>query len=123
MGPGQEPVSIVRPKILHDALALGVAGQDPTASVLFTWARRGSWLGHSFAKDRSNLMNAVVYPFETSPRCSATSKRTKERCKAPAVRGVECMSIPRWAAERRMAEQMAPTSTDSIRTRRKRRAD
>ena len=32
-------------------------------------------------------MNAVVYPFQTSPRCSATSKRTKERCKAPAVRG------------------------------------
>jgi hypothetical protein len=35
----------------------------------------------------ANLMNAVVYPFQTSPRCSATSKRTKERCKAPAVRG------------------------------------
>jgi hypothetical protein len=32
-------------------------------------------------------MNTVVYPFQTSPRRSATSKRTKERCKAPAVRG------------------------------------
>jgi hypothetical protein len=32
-------------------------------------------------------MNTVIYPFQTSPRCSATSKRTKERCKAPAVRG------------------------------------
>ena len=31
-------------------------------------------------------MNAV-YPFEKSPRCGATSKRTGERCKAPAVRG------------------------------------
>ena len=29
----------------------------------------------------------LVYPFQTSPRCSATSKRTKERCRAPAVRG------------------------------------
>jgi hypothetical protein len=27
------------------------------------------------------------YPFLASPRCSATSKRTRERCKAPAVRG------------------------------------
>jgi hypothetical protein len=31
-------------------------------------------------------MNAS-YPFQESPRCSATSKRTRERCKAPAVRG------------------------------------
>jgi hypothetical protein len=31
-------------------------------------------------------MNAV-YPFQRSPRCSATSKRTKKRCKAPAVNG------------------------------------
>jgi hypothetical protein len=27
------------------------------------------------------------HPFQASPRCSATSKRTRERCKAPAVRG------------------------------------
>ena len=27
------------------------------------------------------------YAFQKAPRCSATSKRTKERCKAPAVRG------------------------------------
>jgi hypothetical protein len=31
-------------------------------------------------------MNAD-YPFQKSPRCSATSKRTRERCKAPAVNG------------------------------------
>jgi hypothetical protein len=29
----------------------------------------------------------AIYPFQESPRCSATSKRTRERCKAPAVRG------------------------------------
>jgi hypothetical protein len=28
-----------------------------------------------------------VYPLQNSPRCTATSKRTRERCKAPAVRG------------------------------------
>jgi hypothetical protein len=27
------------------------------------------------------------YSFQKAPRCSATSKRTKQRCKAPAVRG------------------------------------
>ena len=27
------------------------------------------------------------YPFQKSPRCTATSKRTRERCKAPAVKG------------------------------------
>jgi hypothetical protein len=31
-------------------------------------------------------MNAI-YPFQKSPRCSATSKRTKLRCQAPAVNG------------------------------------
>jgi hypothetical protein len=31
-------------------------------------------------------MNAV-YPFQKSPRCSATSKRTRQPCKAPAVNG------------------------------------
>jgi hypothetical protein len=31
-------------------------------------------------------MNAV-YPFQKSPRCTATSKRTKEPCQAPAVTG------------------------------------
>jgi hypothetical protein len=31
-------------------------------------------------------MNAE-YPFQRSPRCGATSKRTGTRCKAPAVRG------------------------------------
>ena len=29
----------------------------------------------------------VVYSYQKSPRCRATSKRTGERCKAPAVRG------------------------------------
>ena len=27
------------------------------------------------------------YSFQKAPRCTATSKRTKKRCKAPAVRG------------------------------------
>jgi hypothetical protein len=27
------------------------------------------------------------YSFQKAPRCSAASKRTRERCKAPAVRG------------------------------------
>ena len=27
------------------------------------------------------------YAFQKAPRCSATSKRTRKRCKAPAVRG------------------------------------
>lgn len=31
-------------------------------------------------------MNAV-YPFQTSPRCTATSKRTRKSCQAPAVTG------------------------------------
>jgi hypothetical protein len=31
-------------------------------------------------------MNAA-YPFQKSPRCSATSKRTKKPCMAPAVNG------------------------------------
>ena len=31
-------------------------------------------------------MNAV-YAFQKSPRCSATSKRTKQPCQAPAVNG------------------------------------
>jgi hypothetical protein len=35
---------------------------------------------------RTNLMKRE-YSFQKAPRCSATSKRTRERCKAPAVRG------------------------------------
>ena len=31
-------------------------------------------------------MNAV-YPFQRSPRCTATSKRTQRPCQAPAVNG------------------------------------
>lgn len=31
-------------------------------------------------------MNAV-YPFQKSPRCAATSKRTRKPCQAPAVNG------------------------------------
>ena len=31
-------------------------------------------------------MNAP-YPYQLSPQCSATSKRTGKRCKAPAVKG------------------------------------
>jgi hypothetical protein len=37
-------------------------------------------------KTRDDLMKAV-YPFQKSPRCSATSKRTRKPCKAPAVKG------------------------------------
>jgi len=37
-------------------------------------------------KARGNLMNAV-YPFQKSPRCNATSKRTRKGCQAPAVTG------------------------------------
>ena len=29
----------------------------------------------------------ALYPFQKAPRCSATSKRTKQRCGAPAERG------------------------------------
>jgi hypothetical protein len=29
----------------------------------------------------------TVYPFQKSPRCSATSKRTRKPCMAPAVTG------------------------------------
>jgi len=32
-------------------------------------------------------MNKPLYPFMKAPRCSATSKRTKQRCGAPAERG------------------------------------
>ena len=28
-----------------------------------------------------------IYPFQTSPRCTATSKRTGKPCQAPAVTG------------------------------------
>jgi hypothetical protein len=31
-------------------------------------------------------MNAL-YPYQKSPRCSATSKRTRQPCQAPAVKG------------------------------------
>lgn len=31
-------------------------------------------------------MNAI-YPFQKSPRCKATSKRTRQPCQAPAVTG------------------------------------
>ena len=38
------------------------------------------------AKARGNPMNAT-YPFQRSSRCTATSKRTREPCRAPAVTG------------------------------------
>jgi hypothetical protein len=37
-------------------------------------------------KTVDDLMN-VSYPFQKSPRCSATSKRTRNPCQAPAVKG------------------------------------
>src|SRR3981189_700162 len=44
-------------------------------------------------KDGDVLMNAV-YPFQKSPRCSATSKRTKKPCMAPAVNGWTVCRFP-----------------------------
>jgi len=46
-------------------------------------------------KTESNLMKRKKkghnrngkYAFQKAPRCTATSKRTRQRCKAPAVRG------------------------------------
>ena len=37
-------------------------------------------------KSGANFMNSPL-PMHLSPRCTAASKRTGERCKAPAVRG------------------------------------
>src|SRR5688572_30728088 len=44
------------------------------------------WGGGCFDKTEDDLMNAL-YPFQKSPRCSATSKRTQKPCQAPAVTG------------------------------------
>jgi hypothetical protein len=40
-------------------------------------------------KNEANPMERqqLEYAFQKAPRCTAMSKRTKERCKAPAVRG------------------------------------
>jgi hypothetical protein len=41
-------------------------------------------------KTETNLMKAEKeqeFAFQQAPRCTATSKRTLQRCKAPAVRG------------------------------------
>src|ERR1700730_15525173 len=45
-------------------------------------AGRAGLLGKSGA-----ILMKREYSFRKAPRCSATSKRTRERCKAPAVRG------------------------------------
>jgi hypothetical protein len=42
--------------------------------------------GGGLLKKGTNLMKRE-YAFQKAARCSATSKRTKERCEAPAVRG------------------------------------
>jgi hypothetical protein len=39
----------------------------------------------------------AVYPFQKGLRCSATSKRTRKRCMAPAVKRLEGRSFP-WRA-------------------------
>ena len=44
------------------------------------------WGGGAASKYGLDPMNAL-YPFQKSPRCSATSKRTKKPCMAPAVKG------------------------------------
>jgi hypothetical protein len=45
-----------------------------------------SWGAGPLQKRGGDPMNRT-YSFQKAPRCSATSKRTRERCKAPAVRG------------------------------------
>lgn len=42
--------------------------------------------GAGVGKIPINPMNAV-YPYQQSPRCKATSKRTRKPCQAPAVNG------------------------------------
>src|SRR5262249_52941414 len=43
--------------------------------------------GAGFPQKRGGDPMNRTYSFQKAPRCSATSKRTRERCKAPAVRG------------------------------------
>jgi hypothetical protein len=37
--------------------------------------------------DDGGAVRRMAYAFETAARCTATSKRTRQRCRAPAVRG------------------------------------
>jgi hypothetical protein len=53
----------------------------------------------------------AVYPYQKSPRCSATSKRTRKPCMAPAVNGwTVCRfhGAPGWWAERQTQRNVSP---------------
>ena len=52
--------------------------------------------GGGTAKTEGNPMN-LVQRMNAAPRCSATSKRSRCQCRAPAVRGLECVPVPRRA--------------------------
>jgi hypothetical protein len=43
--------------------------------------------GEGLLRESGNILMKREYSFQKAPRCSATSKRTRQRCKAPAVRG------------------------------------
>ena len=43
--------------------------------------------GGAINKEARNSMDKKIYPYLLAPRCSATSKRTKCRCQAPAEKG------------------------------------
>jgi hypothetical protein len=51
------------------------------------------------------------YPFQKALRCSATSKRTHERCKAPAVRGWAVCRFHGARGGRQRVKRMDPIST------------
>jgi hypothetical protein len=38
-------------------------------------------------REQKGEAKKAEYAFQNAPRCTATSKRTRQRCKAPAVRG------------------------------------
>jgi len=44
-----------------------------------------SLTGAGLARKYGDVLMNAVYPFQKSPRCSATSKRTRRPCMAPAV--------------------------------------
>jgi hypothetical protein len=65
-------------------LAVAIRGAERTFNKL---ARTFAAQVETLKRYRSEGGQTVRDPFQKSPRCTATSKRTRERCKAPAVRG------------------------------------
>ena len=62
--------------------------------------------GEAFSrKAGANHMNAL-YPFRKSPRCKATSKRTKKPCRAPAMNGWTVCRFTARGVERRRRHGM-----------------